>query len=182
MSSSTTLEQAPPSPEYVPDPMELEDHVPVGGRGGSCRLSADGGDDDDDESSGDDDDDDDEVEEDEEEEEHLAHPDSIAIASLAVDHVPFAKETKLFETDEFAATPPPPPAYRTTPRIAAMTDERCQHYPPISSLLPSEEHHPLLPIPLPAPSTSHIADIPEADILSHPDNGRNSGMQHNDQS
>ncbi|GKG31970.1 hypothetical protein Tco_0426920, partial [Tanacetum coccineum] len=44
--------------------------------------------------------DEEEDEDDEEEEEHLAPADS-----TAVDHVPFAKETELFEIDESAATP-----------------------------------------------------------------------------
>ncbi|GKE83208.1 hypothetical protein Tco_1553208, partial [Tanacetum coccineum] len=39
---------------------------------------------------------------------------STTIASLAIDT---AEETKQFEIDEFAATPPPPPAYRTTSRM-----------------------------------------------------------------
>ncbi|GKC64068.1 hypothetical protein Tco_1096666 [Tanacetum coccineum] len=47
--------------------------------------------------------------EEEEEEEHLAPTDSIAVAFPVVDPVPFAEETKPFETDEFAATPPPLP-------------------------------------------------------------------------
>ncbi|GKD12823.1 hypothetical protein Tco_1197230, partial [Tanacetum coccineum] len=46
-----------------------------------------------------------------EEEEHLAHADSTAVALAAVDHAPSAEETKLFETDESAATLPPHPAY-----------------------------------------------------------------------
>ncbi|GJR85430.1 hypothetical protein Tco_0209441 [Tanacetum coccineum] len=54
----------------------------------------------------------------EEEEEHLALANSIAVASLVVDHVPSAEETEPFETDEFAATPPPPPVYRTTTRMS----------------------------------------------------------------
>ncbi|GJS44875.1 reverse transcriptase domain-containing protein [Tanacetum coccineum] len=36
------------------------------------------------------------------------------VALLAVDPVPSTKETEPFETDEYVATPPPPPAYRTT--------------------------------------------------------------------
>ncbi|GKG03446.1 hypothetical protein Tco_0311082, partial [Tanacetum coccineum] len=51
----------------------------------------------------------------EEEEEHLAPVDSV-IAPV-VDHVPSSEETKPFETDESAATPPSSPAYRTTARI-----------------------------------------------------------------
>ncbi|GJX60514.1 hypothetical protein Tco_0291904 [Tanacetum coccineum] len=57
-------------------------------------------------------------EKDEEEEEHLAPSDSTAIASPAVDHVPFAEKTKPFETDESATTPPP--AYCTTSKILLL--------------------------------------------------------------
>ncbi|GJX51846.1 putative reverse transcriptase domain-containing protein [Tanacetum coccineum] len=80
----------------------------------------------------------------EEEEEHLAP----AVALSTVDHVPSAEETEPFETDESAATPPPPPppTYRTTSRM------------PIPSL---PTHHLL---PLPTPSTSRRADIPEAEF------------------
>nr|GEX29176.1 reverse transcriptase domain-containing protein [Tanacetum cinerariifolium] len=71
-----------------------------------------GGDDDndDDESSDDDEEDDDDIEKDEDEE-HLALVDSTAVALPA-------KETKMFETDESAATPPPHPAYRVTARMS----------------------------------------------------------------
>nr|GFD40969.1 hypothetical protein [Tanacetum cinerariifolium] len=53
---------------------------------------------------------------DEEEEEHPAPADSIVVALTVADHAPSAEETKPFETDESAATPPHP-AYRTTDRI-----------------------------------------------------------------
>ncbi|GKF49561.1 hypothetical protein Tco_0142812, partial [Tanacetum coccineum] len=101
-------------------------------------------------------------EEEEEEEEHLAP----AVALSAVDFVPSAKETEPFETDESAATPPPPPAYRTTSKMLFALPT-----PPPSSLtllssplphIPSPPSHHLLP--LPAPSTSRIADIPEAEL------------------
>nr|GEV85071.1 hypothetical protein [Tanacetum cinerariifolium] len=72
-----------------------------------------GGDDDndDDESSDDDEEDDDDIEKDEDEE-HLALVDSTAVALPA-------KETKMFETDESAATPPPHPAYRSEQQLMA---------------------------------------------------------------
>nr|GEW45139.1 hypothetical protein [Tanacetum cinerariifolium] len=109
------------SPGYVAD-FDLEedlkeDHADYLANGGDD----DDDDDDDDESSRDDADDKDEeaFEEDkEEEEEHLTLADFTAAASLAVDHVPFFKETKLFETDESAATPPLPHAYPTTTRMS----------------------------------------------------------------
>ncbi|GJZ13849.1 hypothetical protein Tco_0549079 [Tanacetum coccineum] len=88
------LEQAPHSPEYVPDPMELEDHVPL------------------------------------------------------------------------ASAPPPPPPFTLTyrpPRTrAAMAQMRAAAPSTYHLLLPSGTP-PLLPIPLPTPSTSRRADIPEAD-------------------
>ncbi|GKG59023.1 hypothetical protein Tco_0602732, partial [Tanacetum coccineum] len=76
-----------------------------------------GGDDADDESSDDADDDDDDVEDDEEEE-HLALTDFYIIPTI--DYVPLAEDTKAFETDESAPTPPLP-AYRTTPRISVRS-------------------------------------------------------------
>ncbi|GKE77771.1 hypothetical protein Tco_1543891, partial [Tanacetum coccineum] len=120
-----------PSPAYVPDPMELEHHVPVYVPKHvypeylvpsdddipvedpeedpiDYVVDADNGEDEEEESSKDDDDD---------EEEHLAHAGSTVVSSPAVDLVPSAEETEPFETDESAATPPPPPTYRTTSRI-----------------------------------------------------------------
>ncbi|GJU89855.1 hypothetical protein Tco_1302278 [Tanacetum coccineum] len=102
------------SPGYIADTDPEEDPT---------DYPADGGDDDDDddESSVDDEDDDDDVEEDkddEEEEEHLAPADSTVVAFLVVDHALSAEETKLFETDESAATPPPHPTYHVTARIS----------------------------------------------------------------
>ncbi|GJZ81713.1 hypothetical protein Tco_0646707 [Tanacetum coccineum] len=111
------------SPGYVPesdpeeDPEEdndedLEedpaDYPPDGGDNG----------DDEDESSDDDEDDDVDIKEDEKEEEHLAPADSTVFSLPAVDHASSTKETKPFETDESAATPPPHPAYRVTARIS----------------------------------------------------------------
>nr|GEU71424.1 hypothetical protein [Tanacetum cinerariifolium]GEV77420.1 hypothetical protein [Tanacetum cinerariifolium] len=224
---SAALEQAPPSPEYVPDPMELEDQVPVyvskpyyqvylassddgilvedqslPADASPVTLSpgyiadfdpeedeedheedpADGGDDDDDESFDDgDDDEDDDVEKDEEEEEdeHLAPTDSTAVASPAVDHVPSAEKTELFETDEFVATPPH--AYHITPRMYVRTqtpipfpsEEEVARLlalpkPPLSPLTPLSSPPTwtpsLLHMSLHAPSTSRRADIPEADM------------------
>ncbi|GJT30942.1 hypothetical protein Tco_0911217 [Tanacetum coccineum] len=127
---------------------------------------------------------------DDEEEEHLAPIDSNAIASLAVDPVPSAEETDPFETDESAATPPPP-AYCTTSRmLLVLPTPPPSPLTPLSSPLPHIPSPPLppthtsptyaeaslgyraaeiwlraaSPLPLPAPSTSRRADIPEADI------------------
>ncbi|GKB96936.1 hypothetical protein Tco_0983073 [Tanacetum coccineum] len=95
-----------------------------------------------------------EASEEDEEEEHLAPADSTTV-SLAVDPVPSAEETKPFETDESAATPPPP-AYRTTYKIVAEIRLRAASPLP----LPSPPLSPLL-----LPSTDHRADIPEAVLL-----------------
>ncbi|GKD82714.1 hypothetical protein Tco_1349553, partial [Tanacetum coccineum] len=68
-----------------------------------------------------DDDEDEEVDieaDDEEEEEHPAPADSTAVGLPTIDQAPSTEETKPFETDESAATPPPHPAYRVTTRIS----------------------------------------------------------------
>nr|GEZ31605.1 hypothetical protein [Tanacetum cinerariifolium] len=184
--------QAPPSPDYVSaeeqplsaatspttespgyidesDPDEDPEEDPA-------DYPANGGDDDndDDESSDDDGEDDDDVEEDEEEEEeeeHLAPADSIVVALPAVDHASSAEETKPFETDESASTPPPYPAYRITARMSIRPQtyisfpsdtkiSRLMVIPtppssplsPLSSLLPPIlSPLPVSPLPLPLP-------------------------------
>ncbi|GKB05170.1 hypothetical protein Tco_0833365, partial [Tanacetum coccineum] len=106
------LEQAPRSPEYVPDPMELEDHVPV----------------------------------------YIPEPEH---------------PEDLVPAEDEAPTPPLPPFF-LSPRIrpphtrAAMDQIRAAAPSTYHPLLPSGTS-PLLPIPLPAPSTSCRVDIPEAD-------------------
>ncbi|GKA93288.1 hypothetical protein Tco_0815274, partial [Tanacetum coccineum] len=152
------LEQAPPSPvyvSYVPKPAYLEFMPPEDEEDDDedpkedpADYPADGGDDgdDEDESSDDDEDDDVDIEEDEEEEEeHLAPADSIAVALPAVDHALFVEETEPFKTDESTATPPPHPAYRVTTRIS-IRDE-----PPIPFWSDIEVAR-LLAIPTPQPS------------------------------
>ncbi|GJT25182.1 hypothetical protein Tco_0895119 [Tanacetum coccineum] len=65
-----------------------------------------------------------------------------AIASPAVNLVPFAKDIEPFETDEFATTPPPPAAYRS-----------CYYYSLPSPLTPLSSPLPQIPLPpLPLPS------------------------------
>ncbi|GJX86273.1 hypothetical protein Tco_0337047 [Tanacetum coccineum] len=106
------LEQTPRSPEYVPDPIKLEDHVPV----------------------------------------YIPEPEH---------------PEDLVPAEDEAPTPPLPPFF-LSPRIrpprtrAAMAQMRATTPSTYHSLLPSGTP-PLLPIPLPAPSTSRRADIPEAD-------------------
>ncbi|GJY98701.1 hypothetical protein Tco_0516131 [Tanacetum coccineum] len=107
---------------------------------------ADRGDDDDDEdeSSDDDEDDDVDIEEDEEGEEHPTPADSTVVALPAVDHALFAEETKPFETNKSAATPPPHPTYRVARLLAIPT-------PPPSPLSPWSSPLPQIPSP-PLPS------------------------------
>ncbi|GKE93671.1 hypothetical protein Tco_1574766 [Tanacetum coccineum] len=108
------LEQAIRSPEYVPGPIELEDHVPV-------YILEPG------------------------------HPEDLVPA------------------EDEAPTPPLPPFFlplliRPPRTRAAMAQMRATIPSTYHSLLPSGTP-PLLPIPLPAPSTSRRANIPEADML-----------------
>nr|GFC93383.1 hypothetical protein [Tanacetum cinerariifolium] len=84
---------------------------------------ADGGDDGDDKEESSEDDEDDEMDieaDEEEEEEHPAPADSVVVAPTVADQASSAEETKPFETDESAATPPPHPSYRTTARISIL--------------------------------------------------------------
>ncbi|GJR55512.1 putative reverse transcriptase domain-containing protein [Tanacetum coccineum] len=117
------LEQAPHSPEYVPDPMELEDHVPV----------------------------------------YIPEPEHPEDLVPAEDEAPI----EAYIT-EVASAPPPPPSFLPSlirpPRTrAAMAQMRAAAPSTYHPLLPSGTP-PLLPIPLPAPSTSRRADILEADM------------------
>ncbi|GJR41044.1 hypothetical protein Tco_1216728 [Tanacetum coccineum] len=95
------LEQAPRSPEYVPDPIELEDHVPV----------------------------------------YILEPEHPEDLVPAEDEAPIE-------------------AYITESSHGSDKSRNTihQYHPLLLSRTP-----PLLPIPLPAPSTSRRADIPEAD-------------------
>ncbi|GKF83681.1 hypothetical protein Tco_0248579, partial [Tanacetum coccineum] len=130
-------EQAPLLPDYVPGPEHADDEIVAEDQPGAEDTSptaqlpdyvsesdpkADsGGDDGDDEDGsleGEEDDDMDIEADDDEEEEHLAPADSVVVALPATDQASSAKETKPFETDESAATPPPHPAYRVTTRIS----------------------------------------------------------------
>nr|GFA19074.1 hypothetical protein [Tanacetum cinerariifolium] len=105
-------------PEDDDDKDPKEDPVDYPGDGG------DDGDDEEESSEDEEDEEDDEMDveadEEEEEEEHPAPSDSVVVALTAADQAPSAEETKLFKTDESAATPPPHPAYRTTARISIL--------------------------------------------------------------
>ncbi|GJT00745.1 hypothetical protein Tco_0821914 [Tanacetum coccineum] len=103
---------------------------------------------------------------DEEEEVHPAPADSTAVAFLAIDHAPSAEETKPFETDESAATPPPHPAYRITARMS-IRDE--PHTPFCSEVKIAR----LLAIPSPPPSpfypwSSPLPQIPSPSLPVSP--------------
>nr|GFC99440.1 hypothetical protein [Tanacetum cinerariifolium] len=109
------------SPEYVPEsdleahPEDDDDEDP---EEDPVDYPADGGDDGDDEEGSSEDDEDDDIDIEADEEEHPAPADSVVVASTVADQAPSAGETKPFETDESAATPPPHPAYRMTARIS----------------------------------------------------------------
>ncbi|GJT08093.1 hypothetical protein Tco_0842555 [Tanacetum coccineum] len=121
---SVLLEQAPRSPEYVPDPIELEDHVPV------YILEP-------------------------KHPEDLVPAEDEAPIEAYITEVAFAP---LLQPSFLPSLIRPP---RTRAAIAQMRAATPSSYHP---LLPTGTP-PLLPIPLPAPSTSRIADIPEADTL-----------------
>ncbi|GKE60249.1 hypothetical protein Tco_1510616, partial [Tanacetum coccineum] len=165
----------PPSPDFVPEPvypefMPLEDKVlpaeeqPLPAAASPTEEDpVNGGDDgdDEDESSDDDEDDDVDIEGDKEEEEHPAPADSTTVALPAIDQAPFTEETKPFETDKSASTPPPHPAYRVTARIS-IRDE------PPTPFLSDTEVARLLAIPTPPPSPLSPWSSPLPQIPSPP--------------
>ncbi|GJZ59683.1 hypothetical protein Tco_0615499 [Tanacetum coccineum] len=116
------------SPDYVlesdpeADPEEDDDDDPE--EDPVDYLADEGDDGDDEDESSEDDEDDDEVDieadDDKEEEEQHPHADSKVVALPAADQAPSAEETKPFETDESAATPPLHLAYRVTARISIL--------------------------------------------------------------
>ncbi|GJS97453.1 hypothetical protein Tco_0804421 [Tanacetum coccineum] len=150
---------------YVPksdpkeDPEEDDDEDP---EEDPADYPADGGDDGDDKDESSDDDEDDDVDiKGDEEEEHPAPVDSTAVALPAVDQAPSAEETKLFETDESAATPLPHPAYHVTARIL-IRDE------PPTPFWSNTEVARLLAIPTPPPSPLSPWSSPLTQIPSPP--------------
>ncbi|GKD26972.1 hypothetical protein Tco_1233186, partial [Tanacetum coccineum] len=132
--SPEELEQAPPSLDYVPgqeyadDEIVAEDQPYADDASPTAQspdyvpesdLEADPEEDDDEDPEEDPDDKDNDMDiEAGDEEEHLAPADSVVVALPATDQAPSTEETKPFETDESAATPPPHPAYRMTARIS----------------------------------------------------------------
>nr|GEW53360.1 hypothetical protein [Tanacetum cinerariifolium] len=157
------------SPEYIPESdfeAHPEDDDDEDLEEDPVDYPADGGDDGDDEeeSSEDDKDDEDEdmdAEADEEEEEHPAPADSVVVAPTVTDQAPSVEETKPFETDESAATPPPHPAYRTTARIsipAPSSPPPQIPFPPLPPILsPPSPVLSLIPPPSPIRSLGYRA-------------------------
>nr|GEW67832.1 hypothetical protein [Tanacetum cinerariifolium] len=104
--------QSPPSPDYVPglkypEYVALSDDEIPDPKKDLADYPTDEGDADEEEDSFEDDEEEEAFEDDgDEEEEHLASVDSTVLP--AIDSVPSAEDTKPFETEESAATPPPP--------------------------------------------------------------------------
>ncbi|GKA82980.1 hypothetical protein Tco_0789728 [Tanacetum coccineum] len=100
---------------------------------------------------------------DDEEEEHPAPADSTDVALLAVDQAPSAEETKPFETDESAATPPPYPTYRVTARISIPA--------PLPTPVSYDAEIPFPPLPpIPSPSLPlspplHVSSPPPVSLI-----------------
>ncbi|GJT72965.1 hypothetical protein Tco_1032251 [Tanacetum coccineum] len=197
----------PPSPDYVPGPeyseylVPSDDEVPIEDQplhddASPTALSpgyvadSDPSEEDPEEDHDDDDDDDEDEasEEEEDAEEHLAPPDSAALP--AIDTVPSAEDTKAFETNKSAPTPPPPRSPRTKvsfsqkrlrrarktvrpqPPMAASTEALIAEYaaaprpplPPPSPLSPWSSPLPHIPSPpLPLPSLPTHTSPPYAD-------------------
>ncbi|GKC21670.1 hypothetical protein Tco_1023820 [Tanacetum coccineum] len=107
----------------------------------------------------------------EDEEELPAPADSTVVALPAVDNAPSAKETKPFESNESAATPPPHPAYRVTARIFHRAESLLSPVPVSPLPLPASPTYPLgyravmIRLSAEAPSTSHILPLPSPIVL-----------------
>nr|GFB30261.1 hypothetical protein [Tanacetum cinerariifolium] len=163
------------SPEYVPEsvleahPEDDDDEDPEEDPVDYLADGGNNGDDEDGSSEDDENDEDDDMDikaDEEEKEEHSAPADSIVVASIAADQAPSAEETKPFEIDESAATPPPHPAYRMTARISipapvprpAWSDSEIIPFPPLPPILspPSPVLSPALP-PIPIRSLGYRA-------------------------
>ncbi|GKB66975.1 reverse transcriptase domain-containing protein [Tanacetum coccineum] len=157
--------QAPPSPDYIPGPEEpqsppLPDFVPEP----SPDYVPESDPEEDPEEDDDEDPEEDPADDDEEEEEHPALADSIVVALPATDQAPSAKETKPFETDESAATPPLHHAYRVIARISIPA--------PVPTLVWSDAEVARLlsistpPSPLLSPWSSPLPQIPSPPLPS----------------
>ncbi|GJX01975.1 hypothetical protein Tco_0185888 [Tanacetum coccineum] len=169
----TAVSPTTDSPGYVPesdpeeDPEEDDDEDP---EEDPANYPDDGGDDGDDEDESSDDDEDESSDDDEdddvdikgdEEEENPAPTDSTSVALPAVDQASSIEETKPFETDESAATPPPHPDYHVITRIS-IRDE------PPTPFWSDTEVARLLVIPTPLPSLLSPWSSPLPPIPSPP--------------
>nr|GEV81633.1 putative reverse transcriptase domain-containing protein [Tanacetum cinerariifolium] len=162
--ASQSLEQAPPSPDYMPGfehppswtmylvPSIQKEDLEEDPEEDPADYLVGGGDEEEEEeeSSKDDDDDQDEASE-EEEEKHLASVDSATLP--VIDPVSSAEETKPFETDESDPTPPPPRSPRTKALIVEFASVTTPPSPPPSPLSPwsSLLHIPSPPLPILSP-------------------------------
>ncbi|GKE21173.1 hypothetical protein Tco_1432685 [Tanacetum coccineum] len=172
------------SPNYVSesdleaDPEEDDDEDP---EEDPDDYPADGGDDGDDEEGSSEDDDMDIEADDDEEEKHPTPADSVVVALPATDQAPFAEETKPFETDESAATPPPHLAYRVTARISIPTPVPTPVWsdaevarllaistPPLSPLSPWSSPPPQIPSPPLPPIPSPLLPVSPPLLVSLP--------------
>nr|GEY40568.1 putative reverse transcriptase domain-containing protein [Tanacetum cinerariifolium] len=183
-------EQAPPLLDYVPGPKHVDDEIvaedqPYAEDASPTAQSLEYVPESDLEACPKEDDDEDpekDPADKEEEEEHPAPVDSVVVALPATDQAPSAEETKPFETDESAATPPPHPAYRMTARISipaslpvpawsdsevarllAMSSPSSSPLSPLSSPPPRISFPPLPPI-LSPPSPVRKEDRPEVTL------------------
>nr|GEZ78984.1 putative reverse transcriptase domain-containing protein [Tanacetum cinerariifolium] len=182
-------EQAPPSPDYILGPEHVDEEIVVEEQPYAEDASPIAQspeyvpesdfeahlEDDDDEDPEEDSDDEMDIEaNEEEEEEHPAAANSVVVAPTAVDQALSVEETKPFETDESAATPPPHPAYRMTARISipalvpmpAWIDSKVVRLlaissPPASPLSPWSSPPPQIPFPPLPPKLS-----PPSPVLS----------------
>ncbi|GJY23944.1 hypothetical protein Tco_0397602 [Tanacetum coccineum] len=191
-----SLDQAPPSPDYVPSPEYPEylalsdDEIPIEDQplladASPTALSpgyvadfdpleedleedpANEGEEEEEEDSFKDDneEEEDEASKDDEEEEHLA----LVYSTLpAIDFVSSAKETKPFETDESAATPPPPRSPQTNVPLSMtrLCRERMTVRPqtPLSAftkaLIVEYAYAPTPPLPPPSLLTPLLSPLP----------------------
>ncbi|GJT15012.1 putative reverse transcriptase domain-containing protein [Tanacetum coccineum] len=170
--------EAPPSPDYVPGPKEPEqaplspDYVSCPREPEQAPLSPEYVS----EPERDDDEEEEEEEEEEsskddedEEEDHLAPADFAALP--AVNPIPSAKDTKEFETDEFAPTPPTSPHHitllsKTRPHTTRMSVR--PHTPPSPSTearIVEYATTPTLPPSSLSPWSSPLLQIPSPPLL-----------------
>ncbi|GKC77076.1 hypothetical protein Tco_1127850 [Tanacetum coccineum] len=151
----TTASPTVDSPGYVPESDPEEDPEEDGEedlKDDPADYPTDGGDDGDNEDESSDDNEDDDVDiKGDDEEEHPAPANSTAVALPVVDQASSAEETKLFEIDESAATPPPHLAYHIPlPPLPVIPPPL-----PVSPTYPLGYRAVMIQLRAEAPSTSH---------------------------